>query len=314
MKAVCIVEANGPQGLALKDVPEPSPDKGQLLIDVKAVGLNRADLLQSMGMYGEPTGTLGMEYSGVVVRAAAGFKKGERVAGLTRTGAWAERLAVPANQVVRVPKRLSDTDAAAVVEAFATAYDAVWLQAKAKKGQTLLIHAVGSGVGTAAVQLARALGLKSVGTSRSQGKLDRAKELGLETGLLVTDSIEFGSRAQQPDICLDLVGGAYFPETIAAMAPRGTIMLVGLTAGPSAEVPLFQLLGKRLRVIGTTLRARDDRERAALFKALARDVMPLFTKKKLKAVVSDVKPMAQFKEALEAMGRNETFGKVVLAW
>jgi NADPH:quinone reductase-like Zn-dependent oxidoreductase len=187
----------------------------------------------------------------------------------------------------------------------------VWLQAGAKRGQTLLIHAVGSGVGTAAVQLARALGVKSIGTSRTQAKLDQAAP---DVPVLVKDPPAFGDAVRAVDVCLDLVAGTYFAPTLDVMNMRGTVMLVGVTAGPSAEVPLTTILGKRLRIIGTTLRGRDEKERAALFARFGKEIVPLFKRGKLKAIVSGVRPMAEAVQAFEAMAKNETFGKTVLTW
>lgn len=316
MRALVITDSEDPAGLSIKEVPDPVPEKGHLLIDVKAAGLNRADLLQTLGLYPAPLGwpadIPGMEYCGVVAKAGSGFKKGDRVMGLVPAAAFAEKLAVSARHVIRVPKELSDTDAAALPEAFITAWDAAWVQAKVQKGQRLLIHAVGSGVGTAAVQLARALGVTSIGTSRTQWKLDRAAP---DVPILVSDPPSFAEKTQGPiDVCLDLVGGRYFPETLDAMAQFGTVMVVGLTAGPSAETPLRTILSKRLHVIGTTLRSRGDKERTAMTSRFVKDVVPLFKKGKLKAVVSDVKKMTEAKAAFEAMASNDTYGKTVLTW
>lgn len=315
MRALVIKDFEGPSCLSIEEVADPAPAKGELLIDVRAVGLNRADLLQTLGLYPPPPGHAperpGLEYMGVVAKSGNGFKKGDRVMGLVPAGAFAEKLCVNSKHVLRVPKEVSDTDAAAFVEAYTTAWDAVWLQAGAKKGQRLLIHAVGSGVGTAAVQLARALGLKSIGTSRTQAKLDQAAP---DVPVLVGEPPAFADLASPIDVCLDLVGGPYFPETVEAMGPRGTIMVVGVTGGPHAEVPLRALLAKRLRVIGTTLRSRDDRERTALTARFAKEIVPLLKKGKLKAVVSQVRPMTQAVQAFEQMAANETYGKTVLTW
>lgn len=315
MRALVITAPDGPSGLAIRDVPDPVPPKGHLLVSVKAVGLNRADLLQTLGLYPAPAGLPqdipGLEYMGVVEKAGGGYRKGDRVMGLTPACAFAEKLAANPKHVLRVPKEVSDTDAAALVEAYTTAWDAVWLQAGIKKAQRLLIHAVGSGVGTAAVQLARALGVTSVGTSRTQSKLDQAKP---DVPILVADPPLFAEQAGRIDVCLDLVGGPYFGETVEAMAPRGTIMVVGVTGGTRAEVPLRLVLGKRLRIIGTTLRARDDHERTALTARVARELLPLFKKGKLKAVVTQVRPMTEAVQAFEQMAGNDTFGKTVLTW
>ncbi|MBK7860709.1 MAG: NAD(P)H-quinone oxidoreductase [Archangiaceae bacterium] len=315
MRALVIAEAEGPSGLQLKEIEAPQPQKGELLVKVKAAGLNRADLLQTLGLYPAPPGypdVPGLEFCGEVLSGGPGFKKGERVMGLTPAGAFAEQLAIDCKQVIKVPKSMSDTEAAAVVEAFSTAWDAAWLQAKVKKGQRLLIHAVGSGVGTAAVQLARAFKVVSVGTSRTQKKLDQS---GCDEKVLVEEPSSFASRCGAPiDVCLDLVGGAYFAETLEAMAPRGTVMVVGLTAGPSAEVPLRTVLSKRLHVIGTTLRSRGPKERAALAQGFTRTLLPLFKQGHLKAEVGVVKPFSEARAAFEAMASNDTYGKTVLTW
>ncbi|MBL8955468.1 MAG: NAD(P)H-quinone oxidoreductase [Myxococcaceae bacterium] len=315
MRALVITDSDGPSGLSIQEVPDPVPPKGHVLIAVKAVGLNRADLLQSLGLYPAPPGAPrdipGLEFMGVVEKSGGGIKKGERVMGLVPGGAFAEKLTASPKHLLRVPKTVSDTDAAAIAEAYTTAWDAVWVQAGIKRGQRLLIHAVGSGVGTAAVQLARALGVTSVGTSRTQAKLDQAKP---DVAILAGDPPVFAEKSGPIDVCLDLVGGPYFGETVDAMAPRGTIMVVGVTGGPSAEVPLRSVLGKRLRVIGTTLRSRDDRERATITAKFARELLPLFKKGTLKAVVSSVRPMADAVQAFEQMAGNDTFGKTVLTW
>lgn len=315
MRALVIKEFDGPSALSLEEVAAPTPQKGEVLIRVRAAGLNRADLLQTMGLYPPPPGYApdrpGLEYFGTVEKTAGGLKAGTRVMGLVPAGAFSELICVDARHVLKVPKEVPDTDAAALVEAFTTAWDAIWLQAGAKKGQRLLIHAVGSGVGTAAVQLARALGLESVGTSRTQSKLDKAAP---DVPILVSDPPAFAEKAGKVDLCLDLVGGPYFPETLDAMALRGTIMVVGVTGGPSAEVPLRTVLAKRLRIIGTTLRSRDAKERAALTAQFAKKLLPLFKARKLKAVVSAVRPMTEARAAFEAMASNETYGKTVLTW
>lgn len=315
MRALCITEGEGPAGLSIREVADPVPGKGQLLVAVKAVGLNRADLLQSMGLYPPPPGVSaeipGLELMGVVHKTGLGFKKGDRVMALVPGAAFAEKVAVTATHLIKVPKEISDTEAAAIPEAFTTAWDAAWLQAGASKGQQVLIHAVGSGVGTAAVQLARAFGLMSIGTSRSQAKLDKAQP---DVPILVSDPPQFAEKVQGADVCLDLVGGTYFAETLEAMALRGTVMLVGLTAGPVSEVPLRAILNKRLRIIGTTLRSRDEKERTALTRAFTKQIMPLFKKGKLHAVVGEVRPMTDARAAFEAMANNDTYGKTVLTW
>jgi NADPH:quinone reductase-like Zn-dependent oxidoreductase len=268
--------------------------------------------LQSLGLYPAPPGVPadipGLEYMGVIVK---GPGRGERVMGLVPGGAFAEKIAVSLKHVLKVPKGVSDTDAAGFVEAYLTAWDACWVQAGLTKGQRLLIHAAGSGVGTAAVQLGRALGVTTVGTSRTQSKLERAAP---DVPILVGEPPAFAEKAGGADVCLDLVGGPYFDETIKAMKPHGTVMIVGVTGGVSAEAPLRLILGKRLRIIGTTLRTRTERERDVLFARFAKDVVGLLRKGRLKAVVNEVRPMTEAVGAFTAMSHNDTFGKTVLTW
>jgi NADPH:quinone reductase-like Zn-dependent oxidoreductase len=240
--------------------------------------------------------------------------------GLVGGGAWAERLVTHEREALAMPAGLSFTDAAAIPEAFTTAFDALVLQGGMRLGTRTLIHAVASGVGTAALQLARVLGAHAIGTGRNAQKLERAKALGLPHAVLVAkDAPRFADevKALSPggvDLALDLVGGDWVPETLDALAPQGTLMLVGLVAGASAEVPLRAILGKRLRVIGTTLRARPLEEKIAVARELERRVVPLFGTGALKPVVDAVLPMTEVSAALSRLASNETFGKLVLTW
>jgi NADPH2:quinone reductase len=326
MRAARTVELSGPAGLRIEEVPAPSPGPDELLVRVKATALNRADLLQTLGLYPAPPGVPadipGLEYAGEVAAVgsrATRWKVGDRVMGLVAGGAWAEQLVTHEREALAVPAGLSFSDAAAIPEAFTTAWDALVLQGGMTVGSRVLIHAVASGVGTAALQLCRAFGAHAIGTGRNAAKLERAKALGLPHAVLVGQDGTFADavKAHAPggvDVVLDLVGGDWVPQSLDALAPRGTLMLVGLVAGASAELPLRTILGKRLRVQGTTLRARGLEEKIAVAREFEKRVVPLFASGQLKPVVDAVLPMSELQPALARLASNDTFGKLVLTW
>lgn len=327
MRAARTVSLTGPEGLRIEDVPSPAPGPDEVRVRVKATALNRADLLQTMGLYPAPAGVPadipGLEYAGEVAAVGARvtrWKVGDRVMGLVAGGAWAEELVTHEREALAIPDGLSFADAAAIPEAFTTAWDALVLQGGLRVGSTALIHAVASGVGTAALQLVHAFGARAIGTGRNAQKLERAKALGLEHAILVSkDAPAFAAEVKRRcgggvDVVLDLVGGDWLPESLDALAPQGTLMLVGLVAGASAEVPLRTVLGKRLTVKGTTLRARALEEKIAVARAFERQVVPLFASGRLKPVVDAVLPMTELQPALARLAANDTFGKLVLTW
>jgi NADPH:quinone reductase len=241
------------------------------------------------------------------------------VFGIVAGGGNAEYLVADAASVAPVPPGLSWTDAAAIPEAFITAHDAMIVQAQLREGETVLVHAVGSGVGLAAVQLARAWRAAPYGTARSADKIDRAREHGLAEGIVVGDDVAaFVPRLMEltadkgANVVLDLLGGEYLPASIRAAAPRGRIMLIGTVAGREASVPLGMILGKRLTLRGTVLRARALEEKRVVTEAFARDVVPLFASGALHATVDRVYPLGEIAEAHRRLASNVTFGKVVL--
>jgi NADPH2:quinone reductase len=321
MKAIVIREPGGPDVLELRDVPEPSPSRGEVRVRVRATAVNRADVLQRMGAYPAPPGSPkdipGLEYAGEIDALGEGvvdFALGERVFGIAGGGTYAEELVVPSRTVARMPHELSFTEGAAVPEAFLTAYDALE-QARLKPGDRVLVSAAGSGVGTAAAQIARALGARPFGTARTKEKIDRAKELGLIDGV-VPDKGRFAKAvvemAGDVDVVLELVGGAYVAEDLACLATRGRIVIIGLMGGTSADVDLGVVLRKRATIIGTALRSRPLEEKILAARALERELGPLFAAAKLAPVVDRVLPLAEARAAHEAMQSNATFGKIVL--
>jgi NADPH:quinone reductase len=326
MQAALSLNAEGPEGLRFTEVASPVPGPDEILVKVHATALNRADLMQTMGFYPAPPGAPpdipGLEYAGTV--AATGsrvrrWKNGDRVMGLVGGGAWAEELVTHEREAIAIPEGLSFSDAAALPEAFSTAFDALVLQAGMTLNSDVLIHAVASGVGTAALQLCQLFGARAIGTGRNDKKLARAASMGLTRSVLVKDGV-FSAKVKQLtagrgcDIALDLVGGSWFAETIDAMAPQGTVMLVGLVGGASAEVPLRSLLGKRVRVQGTALRSRNLEEKIVVARAFEQRLVPSFTSGQLKPVVDAVLPMAELVPALQRLASNDSFGKLVLTW
>jgi NADPH:quinone reductase-like Zn-dependent oxidoreductase len=225
-----------------------------------------------------------------------------------------EREALP------MPEGMDFADAAALPEAYLTAYDALVLQGELKPGETVLIHAVASGVGSAAALLCRASGARVVGTGRSEAKLARASEWGVGRTVLCGSPPRFADAVRQEtggrgaDLCLDLVGGDYLPETLDALAPRGRVLLVGLVAGTHADLDLGLALRKRLRLTGTVLRSRPLEEKMALTQSAERHLLPLFRSGALRPVVDAVLPMSEIRQALERMAGNDSVGKLVVRW
>jgi len=326
MRAAVITRPGNLEVLEIQQRPVPRPAAEQVLVRVHASGLNRADLLQRQGQYPAPPGSPpdipGLEFAGEVAALGDGvteWKEGDRVFGIIGGGGNAEYLVADAQSVASVPAALSWTDAAAIPEAFMTAYDALVTQAVVRADENVLIHAVGSGVGLAATQLARAWQAIPYGTSRTAEKIERARQFGLADGIALGDDVEALGPAierwtgkQGMGVTLDLVGGPYLAESIKGAAMRGRIMLIGAVAGRSATIPSGMVLGKRLTLRGTTLRARSIEEKRAVTAAFARDVVPLFDPGTLAPTVDTVLPLDQIREAHERLASNETFGKVVL--
>ncbi|HLM75038.1 MAG TPA: NAD(P)H-quinone oxidoreductase [Polyangiaceae bacterium] len=324
MRAIVIREPGGPEVLVAKDLPEPEIPFGHVRVRVAFAGVNRADLLQRAGFYPAPPGVPadipGLEYAGTIDAVGPGssrFTPGDRVFGLVAGGAYAEKLVVHEREVVQIPDALSDEEAAAIPEAFVTAYDALVTQGRLAPGERVLIHAAGSGVGTAAIQIAKSLGCFVAGTSRTSDKLERCKSLGLDAGI-VPRGASFAADVKRVtggagvDVVLDLVGGAYVAEDLIAAAPRGRILVVGLTAGVMSELNLGVLLGKRVSITGTVLRARPLEEKIEAAKLLERHLVPWLAARALRPVIDRVFKLEEAAAAHAYVGGNESFGKVLL--
>ncbi|PYS98826.1 MAG: NAD(P)H-quinone oxidoreductase [Acidobacteria bacterium] len=326
MKAVYIKEFGGAENLEIRELPDPpKPEGDEVLVRVKAAGLNRADLLQRRGHYPPPAGYSpnipGLEFAGEVVETGsnvADLKAGERIFGITAGEAQAEFLKIDHRLLTKIPNNLTFTEAAAIPEAFITAHDAVFTQGGIKGEETLLVHAVGSGVGLAALQLAEASGHRVIGTSRTEDKLERCREFGLDDGIVVAREPNFAedilakTGGRGIDVILDLVGGAYFEQNLKSLAMKGRLLLVGMTAGSSAQFNLGIALSKRLTLIGTVLRARSTEEKANATRAFAISVVPLLAAGSVKPNIDKVFDFHDVAAAHEHLESNESFGKVVL--
>lgn len=323
MRAIAISKPGGPDVLTLVERPTPEPSRGEVRVRVRATAINRADLLQRMGAYPAPADSPpdipGLEIAGEVDALGPGTCRlaiGDRVFGLVGGGGYAEQVCSHERALAKIPDGLSFEQAAAVPEAFITAHDAMVAQGGLAGGETLLVHAVGSGVGTAAVQLGRALGCFVIGTARTADKLERAKPLGLGAGVLA-DGARFadGVRGHAPEgasVVLELVGGAYLDEDLRCTRPLGKIILVGLMAGTRHEVDLAMILRKRLRIMGTMLRARPLEEKISVMRTFEAQVVPLLARGLVAPVIDVVLPLDQAAQAHERMASNASFGKIVL--
>jgi putative PIG3 family NAD(P)H quinone oxidoreductase len=327
MRVVRIARSGGPEVLELAERPLPAPGPGELRVRVAASGVNRADLLQRRGHYPAPAGfpqdVPGLEFAGIVDAVgerATLFRVGDLVMGLVAGGGYAEAVVVHEREAVRVPRGIDALEAGAIPEVFLTAYDALIAQMGLAAGETLLVHSVGSGVGTAAVQLARAAGARVIGTSRSVEKLHRAGELGLDVGIVADQggawprAVREATGGRGVDVILDLVGAPYVEGNLAALATGGRWIVVGVTGGASAPFDLRALMSRRASVTGTVLRARPLEEKIQLAREFETRVVPLFEKLALRAVIDATFPPEQAADAHRVLEENRSFGKVLIVW
>jgi putative PIG3 family NAD(P)H quinone oxidoreductase len=326
LKAIVIRSPGDPDVLTVEDRPIPEPGPGEIRVRVRGSALNRADLLQRRGMYPAPSGfpadVPGLEYAGEVDAMGEGaglWDIGSRVMGIIGGGAHAEYLCVHEREAIRVPSVLDWPEAAAVPEAFMTAYDALHRQLALKSGERVLIHAVGSGVGTAALQLAKAVGARTLGTSRTIPKLNRARELGLDLPIDASTGdwpylVDAATDGEGVPVILDLVGGPYHGANLRVASDRGRIIVVGTVGGARVEIDLSLLLRKRLRVIGTVLRSRPLDEKISLARDFANEVVPLLIAGTVQPVIDSVHPFERIAEAHRLMEANSSFGKIVMLW
>ncbi|MDP3276088.1 MAG: NAD(P)H-quinone oxidoreductase [Deltaproteobacteria bacterium] len=323
MLAVIADGVGGPEVLKVVERPVPSLGTGDALVRVKATAINRADILQRMGMYpappDAPADILGLEYAGVVEAVGDGVDRswlGQRVMGIAGGGTYAQFVAVSAGTMMRIPDAMDFAHAAAVPEAFVTAHDALFTIGRCAAGHNVLIHAIGSGVGVAAVQLARAAGAKVFGTTRSPEKATRARLYGLDVALSpehFDEEIRTQTDGHGADVVVDFVGATYLGRNVASLANHGTLVLVGLLSGAVGEVDLRLLLRRRARMEGTVLRSRSREEKAAAshaFEDFARG--RLGEGLALRPVIDSVYALSEAVAAHKKMSSNESFGKMIL--
>jgi len=322
MRAVVLSSYGGPEVLTIAEVADPEPGPDEVLVDITATAVNRADVLQRMGLYPDPRRLQpeipGLEFAGTVSAVGSRarlWRLGDRVMGIEAGGGYAERIATHERQLLAVPDGMSLHDAAAIPEVFLTAWDAMVVQGGLTSGRWGLVHAGASGVGTAAIQIAKAVGAR-VAVTCSAGKAGACRELGADL-VLERSPHDWLTDAMQAvpggfDVVVDVVGGEEVDRNLRVVAPRGSIVQVGLMGGGTTMVNVGMLLTKRARWIGTTLRARPIEEKVAATRRFAAEVLPLFADGRLRPVIDRVVPLDQVAEAHRAMEANANTGKIVL--
>lgn len=322
MRAVVITRPGGPEVLEIQDVPTPEPLGDYVRVRIRAAGLNRADLSQRAGSYpappGSPSDIPGLEFAGEV--DAVGplvrmWKPGQRVMGLAGGGGQAEYTLAHEGMLVEIPANLDFVQAAGVPEVFITAHDALFTQAGLQMGERLLIHAAGSGVGTAAIQLAHAAGAITFGTSRTADKLQRAGQLGLDYGLSAQNFAAEVKRLTHNagvHVILDFVGAPYLEQNVQALTTWGRIVFLATMGGAQANVNLAMLMGKRISLHGCTLRTRTLEEKLAATRRFATSVLPLLASGQVKPVIEQVYALEEIGKAHVAMSENKNFGKLIV--
>lgn len=323
MRAVVLTEFGGPEVLRFADIPVPQPDAEEVLVAVRATALNRADLMQRMGLYPNPSpvehDVPGLEFAGVVTAIGSRVREhavGDAVMGIVSGGGYAEYLVVHERQAMRVPSNISVNDAAAIPEVFITAWDALVVQGGLTSGRIALVHAGASGVGTAATQICKAIGAR-VAVTCSTGKVQACKNLGAD---LVVDystqdfveEVKKFTNGKGVDTILDVIGGDYVDRNIASLALKGCIVQVGTMAGPPPAMNLGGLMFKRARLVGTVLRARPLDEKIAISQRFATEMLPLFTTGALKPVIDSRYEFSDIAIAHEHMAKNANAGKIVI--
>ncbi|MCA4134457.1 NAD(P)H-quinone oxidoreductase [Arthrobacter sp. M4] len=325
MKAVFIAQAGGPEVLEVRDVPSPVPGPGEVLIDVVAAGLNRADVQQRRGYYPPPPGASeipGLEVSGRVAafgpNVSKPFSVGDKVVALLAGGGYAQQVAAPAEQVLRVPDGVDLVTAAALPEVAATVYSNLVMTAQLQPGETVLIHGATGGIGTMAIQLAKAMGARVATTAGTEEKVGTAKAfLGADIAINYAEEdfpeiLKQNTGGHGADVILDVVGAKYLAKNIEALADYGRLIVIGLQGGTKAEIDLGKLLSKRAAVIATALRPRPVAEKGIIMNAVREHVWPLLTDGRVKPLVAKTFPLDQVRQAHEYFDSGDHVGKVLL--
>ncbi|MGK5544375.1 NAD(P)H-quinone oxidoreductase [Streptomyces sp. URMC 127] len=323
MYAITISEPGGPEALVWSEVPDPVPGEGEVLIEVVASAVNRADVVQRQGFYDPPPGASpypGLECSGRIAALGAGvsgWAVGDEVCALLAGGGYAQKVCVPAGQLLPVPDGMDLVTAACLPEVTATVWSNVFMVAHLRPGETFLVHGGGSGIGTMAVQLAKAVGARVAVTAGSADKLEACRELGADI-LIDYREQDFVEELHKvtggvgADVILDIVGAKYLARNVDALAVNGRLVIIGLQGGRKAELDLGALLTKRAAVMGTSLRGRPLAEKAAIIAAVREHVWPLVAGGRVRPVVDRTMPMAEAAEAHRVMEQSAHVGKILL--
>ena len=323
MKAIVLHEHGGPEVLQIEDVPSPSFGAEDILVSVVATALNRADLLQRMGFYPNPfpqgPEIPGLEFAGTVKAVGervTAWKVGDKVMGIVSGGAYAEELVLHERQAMGVPQSVTLPDAAAIPEVFMTAWDALVVQGGLTSGRWALVHAGASGVGTAAIQICRAIGARIVVTC-SSGKVDACRKLGADVVVDYTSEdfvavVAHATQSQGVDVVLDVIGGDYVERNVAALAVKGRIIQVGVMAGKPVPFNVGVLLAKRATITGTVLRARPLEEKIALTQRFIAEMLPLFDRGVLTPVIDSRYAFSDIAHAHTHMAANANVGKIII--
>jgi putative PIG3 family NAD(P)H quinone oxidoreductase len=323
MHAVVISEPGDPEVLQWTEVPDPRPGPGEVLVEVAAAGVNRADLMQRQGLYPPPPGAPpypGLECSGTVAAlgdGVSGWHVGQQVCALLSGGGYAEQVAVPAGQLLPVPKGITVIEAAAFPETACTVYSNVFVTARLAAAETLLVHGGGSGIGTMAIQLAKHAGARVAVTAGSQEKLDVCRALGADITINYreedfVDSLMAATDGHGADVILDIVGAAYLARNIAALAPDGRIANIGMQRGSKAELDFGALMAKRAAISSTSLRARPEEQKASIVAAVTENVWPVVEAGLIRPVIDTELPMQKAAQAHRIMAESTHTGKILL--
>ncbi len=324
MQAIEIAEAGGPEVLRIRDFPVPEPGDGEVLIKVIAAGVNRPDVMQRLGLYPPPPGAPdipGLEVAGTVATLgpdASGVQEGDAVCALVIGGGYAEYCVAPASLCLPVPEALSTAQAAALPETFFTVWTNVFDRGCLASGESLLVHGGSSGIGTTAIQLAKAFGATVYVTAGSEEKCQACLELGADAAINYRD-VDFVERISEltkergVDVILDMIGGDYLPRNLKSLAVEGRIVQIALQGGPKVQMNLLPIMLKRLTLTGSTLRPRTVAQKAMIAHSLREKVWPLLESGKVRPIIHATFPLAQASEAHRMMESSQHIGKIVLS-
>jgi putative PIG3 family NAD(P)H quinone oxidoreductase len=324
VRAVVIEDPGGPDVLKVREVPDPVPGAGEVVIATEAAGVNRADLAQRQGLYPPPPGAppyLGLECSGHITAigsGVAGWQLGDEVCALLAGGGYAEQVAVPAGQLLPIPAGVSVRDAAALPEAACTVHSNIFGYGRLAPGQLLLVHGGSSGIGTTAIQIARARGARIACTAGAADKLAACRELGADLAINYHEQdfaaavLDF-TGGHGADVILDIVGAEYLTRNVTALAQGGRLIVIGMQGGSRADIDLGQLMAKRAGVLGSMLRSRPLEEKAEIVAAVRNEIWPLIGSGQVKPVIHAVLPLEQAAEAHRVMERSGHIGKILLS-